>query len=93
MRDHTVTCVQIFEDILNFNFGFKIEDMAYFLAMELIGLIIRYYSVEKLFQEYNSTLFEMLLLIDTHINEDAVDYQVNKLEIERLINILNRNEA
>ena len=22
MRDHTVTCVQIFEDILNFNFGF-----------------------------------------------------------------------
>ena len=93
MRDHTVTCVQIFEDILNFNFGFKIEDMTYFLAMELIGLIIRYYSVEKLFQEYNSTLFEMLLLIDTHIYEDAVDYQVNKLEIERLINILNRNEA
>lgn len=88
-----MSCIQIFEDVINFNFAYKIEDGTFDLALEVIRLIIRYYSVEKIVQEYNSTLFEMLLLIDNHlVDEDSIDYENNKLDIQKLINTLEENE-
>lgn len=88
-----MTCIQIFENMTNFNYAYKIEDGTFELALEVIRLIIRYYSVEKIVQEYNSTLFDMLLLIDNHlVNEDSIDYETNKLDIQKLINILEEKE-
>ena len=78
-REQVFSALSVFEDIVNFNFDYDLESKIYSSALDLIKLMTKYYSQDKLMSDYNSIFFEILMQIDSNLEDYSESSECEKL--------------